>query len=101
MSTASSGRERRTVANPSFRSVQWPRERAVVLCSRRAGILNTKNADTRKETALIQYAASGPAAAVSTPPMIGPAAQLRFSIVCRSAFAGPSMSSETRFGTPA
>ena len=88
-STASSARECSTVEKPSFRSVQWPRESAVALCSIRAGIRTTKTAETRNDTALIQYAASGPAAAVSTPPTTGPTAQLAFSIVWSSAFAWP------------
>ena len=53
------------------------------------------------ETALIQYAACGPAAAVSRPPRIGPIAQLTFSIDWSNAFAAGSSSSETRFGMPA
>jgi len=61
----------------------------------------TRPAETRKETALIQYAACGPAAAVRTPPRIGPIAQLAFSIVCKSALAFPSCAAGTRFGTPA
>ena len=50
----------------------------------------TSSAETTNEPALIQYAVCGPVAAVSTPPSTGPAAQLTFSTVCRSAFAAGS-----------
>ena len=86
---------------PSLRSVQCPRESAVTLCSWPAGICTTSAAERTNDPALIQYAACGPAAAVSTPPSTGPAAQLMFSTVCRTAFASGSSSSGTRFGTPA
>ena len=101
MSTASSGRERTTATKPSARSRQWPRVSAVSLCSRRFGMRATSIAEMRNETALIQYAASGPAAAVRMPPSTGPTAQLRFSTVWRSAFAAGSWSGGTRFGMPA
>ena len=100
-STPRSGRDRTTAANPSLRSRQWPRESAASLCSSCRGMRTMSAAETTKETALIQYAACGPAAAVSTPPRIGPIAQLTFSIVCRSAFAAGSSSAGTRFGMPA
>ncbi len=92
-STASSGRDRSTAAKPSLRSRQWPRVSArLALQQLRAGCATMSAAETTNDAALIQYAACGPAAAVSTPPRIGPIAQLTFSIVWRSAFASGSSS---------
>ena len=101
MSTASSARERMTTRKPSPRSRQCPRVSAVSLCSMREGMRAMRKAETMKETPLIQYAACGPADAVSRPPRTGPTAQLTFSIDCRSALAAGSSSSDTRFGMPA
>ena len=100
-STARIEGERSVALKPSRRSRQWPRDSARSLCSRRAGIRTTSTMETRKDAALIAYAADGPAAAVRTPPTSGPKAQLTFSTPWSSAFASGSSASGTRFGTPA
>ena len=58
-------------------------------------------ADTTNEAAFTQYATCGPEAATIAPPMSGPAAQVTFSTVWRSALPGSRSSSSRRFGRPA
>ncbi len=58
------------------------------------------NADTTNEAAFTQYATCGPEAATSAPPMSGPAAQVTFSTVWRSALPRSRSSSSSRFGRP-
>jgi hypothetical protein len=99
--TVSRGRVRTTWTKPSRRSRRCPALAASAPWRLAGGILSTSSAERRNDTALTQYAKSGPHAATSTPPMTGATVQLTFSPVWMSEFALVRSSSSTRFGNPA